>query len=167
MDTKGKREGWNELGDWGWQTYTTVSGPSGEEPACQCRKLRGVGSIPGSGRAPGGGTSNPLQCACLENPMDRGAWRATVHRVVKSQTRLKRLSKQHTCIKYITNENLLYSTGNSTQCSVWLKWEGNLKKRECVYIQLITASWWPPCSSVNSPSAQQIPGLGPPTSLCS
>ena len=48
------------------------------------------GSIPGLRRSPGGGHSNPLQYSCLENPMDRGAWWATVHRVVKSQTRLKR-----------------------------------------------------------------------------
>ena len=39
-------------------------------------------------QAPGGGHGNPLQCSCLENPMDRGAWRATVHGAVKSQTRL-------------------------------------------------------------------------------
>ena len=45
-----------------------------------------VGSIPGSGRSPGGGIGNPLQYSCLENPMDRGAWRATVHVVTKSQT---------------------------------------------------------------------------------
>ena len=44
-----------------------------------------VGSIPGSGRSPGGGHGNPLQ-DCLENPMDRGAWRATVYKVTKSQT---------------------------------------------------------------------------------
>ena len=47
-----------------------------------------VGSIPTSGRSPGGGKGNPLQCSCLENPMDRGAWWATVHGVIKSQTRL-------------------------------------------------------------------------------
>ena len=47
-----------------------------------------VGSIPGSGRSPGGGHGNPLQYSCLENPMDRGAWQATVHGVAKSQTRL-------------------------------------------------------------------------------
>ena len=41
---------------------------------------------PGLGRSPGGGHSNPLQYSCLENPMDRGAWWATVHRVAKSQT---------------------------------------------------------------------------------
>ena len=45
--------------------------------------------IPGSGRSPGGGHSNPLQYSCPENPMDRGAWRATVHRVAQSQARLK------------------------------------------------------------------------------
>ena len=49
------------------------------------------GSIPGSGRSPGGGHGNPLQYSCLENPMDRGAWWVIVHRVTKRQTRLKRL----------------------------------------------------------------------------
>ena len=51
-----------------------------------------LGLIPGLGRSPGEGNGNPLQCSCLENPMDRGAWRATVHRVAKSWTWLKRLS---------------------------------------------------------------------------
>ena len=51
--------------------------------------IKDVGLIPGSGRSPGGGHGNPLQYSCLENPMDRGAWRATVYRVAKSQTRLK------------------------------------------------------------------------------
>ena len=45
-----------------------------------------LGSIPGSGRSPGGGYGNPLQYSCLGNPMDRGAWRATVHGVTKSRT---------------------------------------------------------------------------------
>ena len=45
--------------------------------------------VSGSGRSPGGGHSNPLQYSCPENPMDRGAWRATVHRVAQSQARLK------------------------------------------------------------------------------
>ena len=47
-----------------------------------------VGSIAGSGRSPGGGNGNPLQYSCLENPVDRGAWRATVHSVTKSQIQL-------------------------------------------------------------------------------
>ena len=46
------------------------------------------GSIPGSGRSPGGGNDNPLQYSCLENPMDRGAWRARAHGVAKGLTRL-------------------------------------------------------------------------------
>ena len=54
-------------------------------------------SIPGSGRSPGGGHGNPLQYFCLENPLNRGAWWATVHRVAKSQTQLKPLSvRAHT-----------------------------------------------------------------------
>ena len=61
---------------------------SSKESACNVGEL---GSIPGSGRSPGEGNGNPLQCSCLENPMDRGAWRATVHRVTKSGTRVKRL----------------------------------------------------------------------------
>ena len=56
-----------------------------KESACSVGDL---GSIPGSGRSPGGGNDNPLQYSCLENPMDRGAWRATVHGVAKSRTQL-------------------------------------------------------------------------------
>ena len=51
--------------------------------------IRDMGSIPRLGRSPAGGHGNPLQYSCLENPMDRAAWRATVHRVAKSQTGLK------------------------------------------------------------------------------
>ena len=57
---------------------------SWQESACN----EDLGLIPGSGRSPEEGHSNPLQYSCLENPMDRGAWRATVHGVAKSQTRL-------------------------------------------------------------------------------
>ena len=47
---------------------------------------RDTGSVPASGRSPGGGHGNPLQYSCLETPMDRGAWRIIVHGVTKSQT---------------------------------------------------------------------------------
>ena len=50
--------------------------------------IRDMGSIPGLGRSPGGGQGNPLQYSCRENLIDRGAWRAIVHRVEKSQTGL-------------------------------------------------------------------------------
>ena len=56
--------------------------------------IRDAGLIPGSGRSPGGGHGNSLQYSCLENLMDRGAWRATVHRVTQSWTPLKGLSRQ-------------------------------------------------------------------------
>ena len=61
------------------------SGSSGKESACNEGDLD---SIPGSRRCPGEGNGYPLQYSCLENPMDRGAWRATVHRVAKSQIQL-------------------------------------------------------------------------------
>ena len=53
---------------------------------------RDVDSITRSGRCPEGGHGNPLKYFCLENPMDRGAWQATVHSITKSQTQLKQLS---------------------------------------------------------------------------
>ena len=59
--------------------------------------IRNAGSIPGSGGSCGGGHSNPLEYSCLEYPMDRGAWWATVHRVTKSWTRLRQLT-MYVCI---------------------------------------------------------------------
>ena len=58
-------------------------GLEGKESACNAGD---PGSIPGSGRSPGGGNGNPIQYSCLGNLMDKGAWQATVHRVAKSQT---------------------------------------------------------------------------------
>ena len=52
-------------------------------PPADAGDVRDTGSIPGLGRFPGGGNGNPLQYPCLENPMDRGAWRATVHGIAK------------------------------------------------------------------------------------
>ena len=57
-------------------------------PTTQETWVGDLGSIPGSGRSPGEGNGNPLQYSCLENPMNGGAWLATVHGVAKSQTRL-------------------------------------------------------------------------------
>ena len=61
-----------------------LDGSDGKESACNAGDL---GSIPGLGRSPGEGNDYLLQCSCLENPMDRGAWWATVHRVAKSWLR--------------------------------------------------------------------------------
>ena len=65
--------------------------PGGSEvnnPPASAGDTRDVGLIPGSGRSPGGGNGNRLQYSCLENSMDRGTWRATVHGVTKSQAQL-------------------------------------------------------------------------------
>ena len=61
-------------------------GSDGKESACNAAE--GLDLIPGLGTSPGGGHGNPLQYSCLENPLDRGAWRATVHGVAKSRTQL-------------------------------------------------------------------------------
>ena len=59
-----------------------------KNPPANAGDIKDMGSIPESGRSPGRGNGNPLQDAFLENPMDRGAWWATVHEVAESQTRL-------------------------------------------------------------------------------
>ena len=83
---------------WGLVFFPGASpgGISGKGAACQCRRQKDVGSITGLGRSPGAGHGNPLQYSCLENPMNRGAWRATVHGVTKSWTWMKWLS-MHIC----------------------------------------------------------------------
>ena len=75
----------------------------GKESACNAGY---VGLIPGSRRSPGGGHGNPFRYSCLENPLDRGAWWATVHRIAKSLTQLKWLPT-HICFFQITNINIL------------------------------------------------------------
>ena len=58
----------------------------GKESTCNAEDIRGVGSIPGSGRSPGGGHDNPLQYSSLGNLVETEAWQATVHEVTKSRT---------------------------------------------------------------------------------
>ena len=69
-------------------SFVYSSFPGGSDSKESARNVRDLGSIPGLGRSPGGGHGKPLQYLCLENPMDRGAWWATVHAVTKSQTQL-------------------------------------------------------------------------------
>ena len=68
---------------------------SSKESICNAGDAGDVSSIPGLGRCPGGGCGNPLHYSCLENPMDRGAWKDMVHRVAKSQIRLNRFSTDY------------------------------------------------------------------------
>ena len=83
-----------------------------KNPPANAGEVRNVGSIPGLGRSPAGGNGNPLQYSCLENPMGRGAWRATVQRAAKSRTRLKWLSTDT-------------HTGNS---EIWMEKRSSLSK---------------------------------------
>ena len=66
---------------WGFQVVLEV-----KNPPSNAGEIRDMGSVPGSGRFPGEEHGNPLQCSCLENPMDRGAWRTIVHRNAESDT---------------------------------------------------------------------------------
>ena len=68
--------------------YIYIGFPGGSEGKASACNVGDRSSIPGSGRSPGEGNGNPLQYSCLENPMDGGAWQATVHGVTRSQARL-------------------------------------------------------------------------------
>ena len=83
-------------------------GLEGKESACNAGD---PGSIPGSGRSPGGGNGNPIQYSCLENPMDSRPWWATVHGVVKNQTGLSVYT--HTSV-YLLKKILNFDTREIT-----------------------------------------------------
>ena len=70
----------------GFQYRLCLHGSPSEESTCYAGDPGDAGLIPGLGRSPGEGNGNPLQYSCLGNPMDRGAWRATLHGVATSQT---------------------------------------------------------------------------------
>ena len=63
-----------------------------------------VGSVSGSGRSPGEGNGTPLQCSCLENPMDRGTWQATIHGVTKESDMTERLNSNNNYTKGVKSE---------------------------------------------------------------
>ena len=75
-----------------------------QKPACKAGDIRNMGSLLKLRKSLGGEHSKPLQYSCLENPMDRGAWRATVYRVTKGQTQLKQLGTHACMLKYIIGE---------------------------------------------------------------
>ena len=88
-----------------------------KKSACNVGALGDAGLIPGEERSPGGGHDNLLQCSCLGNSLDRGAWRATDHRVAKSQTCLKLLS-MHAC-------TLRRPQQQTVEAESWLPWSGS------------------------------------------
>ena len=102
------------LSDWPERNWTDwdraaqelhASDASGKEPACQRKRCQRCWFDPRVRKIPVGGNGNPLQYSCLENPMDRRTWRATVYGVTKSCSRLKRLSK-HVCKLYVEGSEI-------------------------------------------------------------
>ena len=91
--------GWEEALDKGWAPTPVFLGfPGGSISKESTHNVGDLDSIPGLGRSPGGGDDNPLQYSCLGNPMDRGAWGATVHGVAKSRTPLS--DRHNTCWRW-------------------------------------------------------------------
>ena len=136
---------------WPYAAQANVSILWSEEIECSLRGFPGdlaveylpsnsgdTGSIPGSGRAPGGGKGNPLQYSRLENPTDRGAWRATVQGVRESQTRLS-----NECITANTpftpdgNDTFMGqhdTAGSSGRAGCWRQWlRGKHRRTVCVF----------------------------------
>ena len=130
-----------------------------ENPPANTGDVRDLDLTPGSGRSPGGGHGNPLQYSCLENPMDRRAWWATVHGVAKSWTWLTRLST-HACMhapepKHLT---IIEIFGITVLCPVWslvnwcyehaesLGWRYQKQEMRPVDLDLLGAPKWSPVS---------------------
>ena len=121
-----------------WRLHPThlLGGASDKESPCQCGRrgdTRDASSIPGSGSSPGGGNGSPLQYSCMENPMDKGAWWASIHGAVKSRTRLSNWAPSHTQVKILPSLSLMHTYGRRSkgppQGSPGL-WEGeNLTNR--------------------------------------
>ena len=99
-----------------------------KNPPANVGDKRDMGSIPGSGGYTGEGHGNPLQYSCLENPMDRGPWWATVHRIIKSQTWLRQLSIQNTT----KGKGKPLSKGWLTSLPWQLEGKSFYRLRECV-----------------------------------
>ena len=93
----------------------SFSFPGGSEVKASACNVGDPGSIPGSGRSPGEGNSNPLQYSCLENPMDGGGWWATVHGVAKSRTRLSDFT-------FTFSFSIIPSNEYSGLISLWMDW---------------------------------------------
>ena len=134
--------------------YGFPGGSDGKESACS---IGDSGSIPGLGRSPGEGNGSPPQDSCLENSMDRGAWRATIHGAAKSPTWLDgwvSLSAA-TCLVLCAQNSLLLRTGTS-RCSTWPRGpetslsETNLESFslqiwQTLHRAVILSNWFWPC----------------------
>ena len=104
-----------------WKIGQELPANTGDVRDAGSKRERDTGSMPGSGRSPGRGHGYPLQYSCLENPMNKGAWKATVYRVAKSWTRLKLLSMQGKK-ENARNQSVLENRGLGTEQLVPENW---------------------------------------------
>ena len=112
-----------------------------KNPPANAGDMRDTSSIPGSGRSPGGGRGNPLQYSCLENPMDPGAWQATVHRVTKSQIGLKWLSIHFLLFQNRREKkNLMEAFNYLKKKRLQINWEALFN--EITVMQVFKSGWW-------------------------
>ena len=109
---------WTKFSDWFicrfWGFFGLPQWLSSKESTCSAGDAGVFDLIPGLGRSPREGHSNPFQYSCLENPMDRIGWWAVVHRVAKCQTQLKR---HHTCTHEVSLVVVLFETSFSISTS--------------------------------------------------
>ena len=98
-----------------WTLYR-LSHQGSPHPSANAGDMKDTGLIPGLGRSPGEGHDNPLKYSCLENPMDREAWRATVHKVTKSRTQPSDFTTITTTTIY---NQLTFLGGSEVKASAW------------------------------------------------
>ena len=120
---------------------------SGKECACSAGDAGDTGSIPGLGRSPGEENGSPLQYSCLENPMGRGVWWCTVHRVMKNWPRLKQLST-HACVGPCAISG-----------SVRITWNGKTPSWGC------RIAWWWEILLPSGPPTQSLSSFPPMSTL--
>ena len=136
-----------------WRGLISLCGfPGGSEVTASACNAGDLGSIPGSGRSPGEGNGNPLQYSCLENPMDRGAWRAIVHGVAKSRTWLSDFTSLHyfslSCSKCYWKPTICRAFFQSTVrdkavicCKPWARFEAKYI-RNTEWVKSMTSDVW-------------------------
>ena len=126
----------------------TINFPGGSDSKASAYIAGNLGSIPGSGRPPGEGNGNPLQYSCLGNPMDRGAWQATVHEVVvKSQIRLS---------------DSLPTTSDQCATSIW-KWRDSVNTNDRAF--LLPLLTWSHCWGAELGGGKPRPSSPPSSQL--
>ena len=120
-----------------------------KHPPANAGNMRQEASIPGLGKSPGGGHGHPLQCSCQKNPMNRGVWQATVHRITQICTQLKQLSMLMCTSAHYAPDTLWRSGKRCSPCPHGtLHPEGeadsnqNITQAEEVCISYESYGWW-------------------------